>query len=275
MKNMNFRLLTLLLFLTISAFTQKKIDLLVKYDSAFERYEVYAKPNFSQKNFTWGPSQITLVIPSNILIEKIQIRNVDGGTWEDNSVVIAPEVMPHVSFHGISSGGDKVDMIENYESLLFYFSLPKGLNPDLVRLFDNQNDPVSTDVGMLGGDFRNTIVDITGEERFSEVLIIKILGLNKPISEGNLVSGFDASVYPNVIRNNNFSVKLNGIEEKDGEVLMILTDLNGKEISRHKLTKTKLEEMIFNIPLNYKGNTLLGRFITSKGASSERIISDY
>lgn len=254
---------------TINA--QKELNVSLKYDANFERYEVFVKPNFSQKKFIWGPSQISLVVPSSVLIEKIQIRNVDGGVWEDNSVVIAPEVMPDVSFHGISSGGDKVELVENNESILFYFSLPKEVNPASVRLFDNKLDPKSHQKGMLGGDFRNTIVDILGEEQYTESQLVKTKPSEVPLS---IDEKFQVSVFPNIVRNNKFNIALDGIEEKDGEILMILSDLNGKEISRHKMTKTKLEEEQFNVPVIYNGNVLLARFISSKGSTIKRIISD-
>lgn len=268
----NILLITSILFLKVlGADAQKKLNLSIKYDANFERYEVFANPNFSQKNFIWGPSQISVVLPSNVLVEKIQVRNVDGGTWEDNSVVIAPEANPEVSFHGISSGGDKVDLVEDYESVLFYFTLPKSVSPTKVRLFDNQNDPKSNAKGMLGGDFRNTIVDITGEERFSQVLVLQEAKMVEPAL---IPAEFQASIFPNVVRNNNFSVSLDGITEKDGDVLMILTSLNGKEISRHQMAKSKIEKQKFTIPAVYNGNTLLARFITAKGTLTQRIISD-
>jgi hypothetical protein len=271
MKNILF-IPSILFLMGFGADAQKMLNLSIKYDANFERYEVFASPNFSQKNFIWGPSQISIVLPSNVLLEKIQVRNVDGGTWEDNSVVIAPESNPEVSFHGISSGGDKVDLVEDYESVLFYFTLPKSVSPIKVRLFDNQNDPKSNAKGMLGGDFRNTIVDITGEERFSQVDLSQE---TKKIVEPALIPAeFQVSIYPNVVRNNNFSVSLEGITEKDGDVLMILTDLNGKEISRHKMDKTNIEKQKFTIPAVYNGNTLLARFITAKGSATKRIISD-
>lgn len=270
MKNILF-VITISFLTAFRANAQKKLNLLIKYDANFERYEVFANPNFSQKNFTWGPSQISVVLPSSVLVDKIQVRNVDGGTWEDNSVVIAPEVNPKVSFHGISSGGDKVELVENYESVLFYFTLPKGVSPAMVRLFDNQNDPKSNAKGMLGGDFRNTIVDITGEERFSQVQVFQE---SKIVEPALIPAEFQASIYPNVVRDNNFSVSLEGISEKDGDVLMILTDLNGKEISRHKMGKSHIEKQKFTIPKVYNGNTLLARFITAKGTTTQRIISD-
>lgn len=250
---------------------QKKLNLSIKYDANFERYEVFASPNFSQKSFIWGPSQISLVLPSSVMVEKIQVRNVDGGTWEDNSVVIAPEVKPEFSFHGISSGGDKVELVEDYQSVLFYFTLPKSVSPAMVRLFDNKNDPKSTAKGMLGGDFRNTIIDITGEERFSQV---QVLQESKTVEPALIPAEFQASIYPNIVRDNNFSVRLAGITEKDGDVLMILTNLNGQEISRHQMAKSNIEKQKFTIPAVYNGNTLLARFITAKGTLTQRIISD-
>lgn len=270
MKNILFAI-SIFLVSSSAVNAQKELNISLKYDANFERYEVFVKPNFSQKKFIWGPSQISLVVPSNVLIEKIQIRNVDGGVWEDNSVVIAPEVMPDMSFHGISSGGDKVELVENNESILFYFTLPKDVNPAAVRLFDNKLDPKSSQKGMLGGDFRNTIVDITGEERFTEVQLSKTKPAEVPLA---IAEKFQVSVFPNIVRNNKFNITLDGIEEKDGEILMILSDLSGKEVSRYKMTKSKLEQDQFNVPAIYNGSVLLARFITSKGSTIKRIISD-
>jgi hypothetical protein len=269
MKNILFTISIFLVSLNTNA--QKELNISLKYDANFERYEVFAKPNFSQKKFIWGPSQISVVIPSNVLIEKIKVRSLDGGVWEDNSIVIAPEVKPELSFHGISSGGDKAELVENHESILFYFTLPKDVNPASVRLFDNKLDPKSNEKGMLGGDFRNTIVDISGEERFTEAQLSKTKPAEVPLA---IAEKFQVSVFPNIVRNNKFNIALDGIEEKDGEILMILSDLSGKEVSRNKMTKSKLEQEQFNVPAIYKGNILLARFITSKGSTIKRIISD-
>jgi hypothetical protein len=42
------------LMLSLASNAQKKLNLMLKYDQEFDRYEVVVKPNFSQRNFTWG-----------------------------------------------------------------------------------------------------------------------------------------------------------------------------------------------------------------------------
>jgi hypothetical protein len=259
------------LFISFASAAQKKLNLTVKFDKEFERYEVFVKPNFSERNFTWGPSQISLVLPSNVLIEKIKISNVDGGTWEDNSVIQAPEISPENSFHGIASGGDKTDIVEGYESVLFYFTLPKNVNSDKVRVFDNELDPKSDANGMMGGDFRNTIVDKTGKDWFSEAYK-KEMPRETTIKEE--LADFEAIVYPNVIIENKFKVSLKNIKEEDGDVLMILSNDLGKELLRQKGSKSNLEKQIVNLPTSISTQGLIVKFITSKGSISKRLLTE-
>jgi hypothetical protein len=270
MKKINVLKIVVAFFAISTTYAQKKLNLTLKYDTDFDRYEVFVKPNFSQKNFTWGPSQISLVLPSEILVEKIQIRNVDGGAWEDNSIVIAPAVMPNKSFHGVSSGGDKTDLVEDYESVLFYFTLPKKINPNDVRIYDNDTDPKSDSKGMMGGDFRNTIVDKTGNDWFSNIykqekVVVEIVEDKTP---------FEVNLFPNVITDNKFQVSLKGISEKDGDILMIVADASGNEVMRRKGSKSSLEKQTFNLQKNAAIEGLFVKFITPKGAISKRIITE-
>lgn len=258
------------MLISFVANAQRKLNLTTKYDKEFDRYEVYVKPNFSQKNFTWGPSQISVVLPSNVLVDKLQIRNVDGGTWEDNSVIQAPEVTPDLSYHGVTSAGNKVDLVEGYESILFYFTLSKNVNSEKVRVFDNETDPKSVAAGMMGGDFRNTIVDMTGKDWFSEAYIIKKENA-EVIDE---VADFEAVVYPNVVVDNKFKVSLKNITEKDGDVLMILVDTSGKEVLRFQGSKTTLEKQVINLPSSTDTQNLIVKFITTKGSISKKILAE-
>lgn len=249
---------------------QKKLNLTVKYDAEFDRYEVYVKPNFTQRNFTWGPSQVSLVLPSNVLIDKLKISNVDGGTWEDNSIVQAPEVTPDFSYHGVITGGSKTDLTEGHESVLFYFSLPKKIDSQKIRVFDNESDPKSISKGMMGGDFRNSIVDMTGNDWFSEVYAKEKPEINKVEEE----TDFDATVYPNVITEKKFRVSLNNLKEEDGDVLMILSNELGMELLRQRGSKSSLEKQVINLPESASLQGLVVKFITSKGSISRRLLTE-
>ena len=249
---------------------QKNLNLTVKFDNEFDRYEVYVKPNFSQRNFTWGPSQISLVLPANVLVEKLKISNVDGGTWEDNSIIQSPEITPELSYHGITSGGNKTDLTEGYESVLFYFSLPKNINSDKVRVFDNESDPKSIATGMMGGDFRNSIVDMTGKDWFSEIYTKE----KTAIIENKEIADFEAVVFPNVITENKFKVTLKNINEEDGDILMILVNESGKELLRQKGSKAILEKQIVNLPASVNVQNLIVKFITTKGSISKRLLTE-
>lgn len=269
-KYINYGILLTSMLLSFVANAQRKLNLTTKYDKEFDRYEVYVKPNFSQKDFTWGPSQISLVLPSNVLVEKLQIRNIDGGTWEDNSVIQAPEVTPDYSYHGITSAGNKIDLVEGYESILFYFSLPKNVNSNNVRVFNNESDPKSVAVGMMGGDFRNTIVDMTGKDWFNEAYDVK----KEIIEVKDEVADFEALVYPNVVVDNKFKVSFKNITEKDGDVLMILVNTSGKEVFRLQGSKATLEKQIINLPASTDIQNLIVKFITTKGTISKKIIAE-
>jgi hypothetical protein len=258
------------LIVSFSSTAQKKLNLMLKYDKEFDRYEVYVKPNFSQRNFTWGPAQISLILPSNVLVDKVIVRNVDGGSWDDTSILQAPEATPDYSYHGISTSGDKTDLVDDNESILFYFTLPKNVNPEKVRVFNNETDPKSSAVGMMGGDFRNTIVDMSGNDWFNN-----IYGKEKiSIAMKEEMADFEAVVYPNVITENKFKVSLKNISEEDGDVLMILADESGRELLRQKGSKANLEKEYFNISGSFKTDGLIVKFITSKGSISKRLVSE-
>ena len=145
----------LILVQLISA--QQDIDFTIRYNSTNARYEVYAKPNFTQNNFTWGPSQITVLTPTNFPNQSLLITSYAGGPWGDNSIVYAPASSPNFDFHGISTGGQLTNLVANEEKLVFSFVSPIGSCATGLRLFINGTDPDSSQPGMAGGDFSNTI----------------------------------------------------------------------------------------------------------------------
>ena len=137
-------------------FSQQEIDLTLKYNSSLNRYEVYARPSFTQNNFTWGPSQISIVTPSNLADSPLTILSNQAGNWGDNSVIYSPSAQPQNDFHGVESGGALINLTSGVETLIFSFVLPDGCVSGL-RLFNNGIDPDSSQAGMFGGDFSNTI----------------------------------------------------------------------------------------------------------------------
>lgn len=136
------------------------LQLTVRYNPTFTRYEVFALPNASQSVFNWGPSQISVVLPASVPDEALTIVSVAGGSWQDNSRIYAPLVMPGKDFHGIGTLGATTSLIQNVEKMIFYFTLPGGGCTPGVRLFINNVDPGSSAPGMNGGDFANTIFAI-------------------------------------------------------------------------------------------------------------------
>jgi hypothetical protein len=141
----------------LSAFAQGNIQLTVKWNSTASRYEVFAKPSFSQNNFPWGPSQISVVVPATAPDAALSITSIAAGAWTDNSKVYAPSIQGVNDFHGVESNGSLINLTANVESLIFAFTFPDGQCRDGIRLFVNGTDPGSSAAGMNGGDFRNSI----------------------------------------------------------------------------------------------------------------------
>jgi hypothetical protein len=147
-----------LLFLVIAfnSYGQNQVDLTLRYNLALSRYEVYARPNFSQTDFLWGSSQITVVAPASIANAAFSISSLEGGGWEDSSPIYAPTAAPSLDFHGIGSSGKKITLVANQEILLFTFTLPNAACVNGLRLYVNGTDPASNPATMPG-DFTNVI----------------------------------------------------------------------------------------------------------------------
>jgi gliding motility-associated-like protein len=138
----------------------QQIDLTLKYISASNVYEVYARPNFTQNNFFLaGGSQITVVLPDEIANAPLAIVSVAGGPWSDNSQVYAPAAAPSGDFHGIATNGSQVNFVAGVELLLYRFSLTADCVPG-VRIFNNASDPQSSDPGMNGAGFGNYVGNV-------------------------------------------------------------------------------------------------------------------
>ncbi len=136
---------------------QQSMEFTLKYNSGLNRYEVYCLPNFTQNNFTWGPSQISVVVPASVANTPLpNLTPVAGGGWNDNSLIYAPSIQPQNDFHGVGSLGALTNLVANQELLIFHFTLPGGCVAG-VRLFINGVDPDSSQPGMGFGDFGNSI----------------------------------------------------------------------------------------------------------------------
>lgn len=149
--------LIILLSNAFDSFAQGTIQLSVKWNLTLSRYEVFAKPNFTMSNFNWGPSQISVVLPSTVPDASLIITSIAAGAWTDNSKVYAPSALSSKDFHGVESSGAATNLIANTETLIFAFTFPDGVCRDGIRLFINGTDPNSGAGGMNGGDFSNSI----------------------------------------------------------------------------------------------------------------------
>jgi hypothetical protein len=143
--------------IVISFAQQNGIQLTVKWSTVNTRYEVYAKPNFTSSSFSWGPSQISVVVPASAPNTPFTITSVGAGVWGNNTNVYAPTAAPSNDFHSVDSNGGAIALTSGVETLIFAFTFSDGQCRDGVRLFVNGSDPNSSAAGMLGGDYSNTI----------------------------------------------------------------------------------------------------------------------
>jgi hypothetical protein len=257
-------------------YARKGIELTIKYNADFDKYEVFARANFTQKNFILGPSQITISIPASVADEKLRIFNSDGGTWVDNTYVFAPKANTAADYHAISTLGAKTNFANGIETLLFYFTLPNAVNSSAVKLFENGRDPSSAAPGMKGGDFSNSISDGYAQEiylrNYKEVKK-KVVRSEKDkervlfgSEERNLV------LYPNTTKDD-FKVAFNGVEDSE-EVTMIIATEMGREIMKVNGTKADLMERTFKIPSTETSQKLVVRVSTQKGVFGKKLILD-
>ena len=242
--------------LGISALAQPTISLRLAFNADQNRYEVFAKPNFSAKDFAWGPSQVSVVLPAEVSNEAISPRSTNIGIWADNSTIFQPGVAPNADFHGFTTQGGKVDLIAGEENLLFDFSLKQGFLEG-ARLFENKVDPTSTQAGMKGGDFSSYMADDKGKNYLVSDLTrpgLKVKEEGVLLGEAGALMSTDVGVrvvaYPNPSPTGTFRIYLKGFD-KDEVVNVQFTNLSGKTLNTFK----------------EKVETLTGRALSAPGTS--------
>ncbi len=219
-----------------SALAQPSVSLRMSFNAPQNRYEVLATPNFSARNFTWGPSQVSVVLPASQTHNLLTVKSTVAGVWTDNSLVVAPAVAPIAQFHGITTSGGKVDLVAGEEFLLFDFSLPSGYVEN-VRLFHNGIDPNSAQAGMKGGDFRSYMSDETGSDYLAvESAPVSLSALkdetagSKPDDE---LTQVQLVAYPNPVVGGKFRLFLKGFDP--GETVTVrlhsLTGIDQKSLT--------------------------------------------
>ncbi len=143
------------------SYAQNNIQLTVRWSSSNSRYEVYARPNFTQTSLNLSNSQVSVVVPASVADSRLIVTSVAGGTWSEpttGGAVYAPSAQASNDFHAVGNGtGAPVGVTSGTELLLFTFTLPGGQCVDGIRLFNNTTDPGPSAAGMSGGDFRNSL----------------------------------------------------------------------------------------------------------------------
>ena len=215
------RMLSIAFMVALEAAAQK-VELSLRYNVSTERDEVYAKPSFSQKNFAWGPSQVTIVVPAKVDDQSFNIRTTQAGYWINTSDVYAPASSPNEDFHSFTTAGGKVDFYAEAAQPLFDCSIPGGY-VEGVRLFKNGSDPSSKQAGMGGGDFTNTITDSKLRELFATDNKLTVTGIEN--SEGQEIEMGKSQLfaYPNPVSGGTFRVFLTGFEANEIVELSIVT----------------------------------------------------
>lgn len=254
------------LFSPIILKAQQEIKLSISYNDTYKTYQVYAKPNFSQRNFLWGPSQISVVFPQKIADKALKVKNIDGGVWVDNSRIFAPKAQNDCDFHGFSTSGAKTDLVENFPSLLFEFSADDAQLAG-VRLFENEKDPSSDHEGMKGGDFRNSIVGINGQDIYQGNYAVEKLSTTELEKEQS--SAIDIFPNPN---QGQYQMKIGGFTGMENIELSFYTSTG---VLIHKETKSKQQLATPNnhLPNISKSQMIFVRAFDEKGvAHSKKII---
>ena len=152
---------------SLSLMAQPQLKLRLKFNEESNHYEVLATPNFTDEHYTWGPSQVSVVVPSQVADVPISTRSSQAGLWLDQSTVFGPQAAANRDFHGFATLGGKLNLRADEEVLLFDFSFQQGF-VEGVRLFDASADPDSRSAGMAGGDFRTYLSSDHGTSRVSE-----------------------------------------------------------------------------------------------------------
>lgn len=218
---------------SLAGVAQPQIVLRMAFNAEQNRYEVFARPNFSANQFAWGPSQVSVVLPAEVADQSVSARSTNIGVWSDNSRIFAPETALASDFHGFTTQGGKVDLTAGEEFLLFDFALPQGFLEG-VRLFDMQKDPAASKPGMKGGDFSGYMADDRGRNMLktdltTPVLTVKdeakLVGLAGTTSEPSL----RVVAYPNPSPSGAFRLFLQGFDRSERLTVQIAT-LTGKVI---------------------------------------------
>ena len=227
--------------LYLPSVAQPKVSLRLAFNAEQNQYEVFARPNFSATNFPWGPSQVSVVLPAGQSKYGLAVRSQNAGTWSDNSIVAPSPASANAVFHGISTGGGKLDMVSGEEQLLFTFTLPSGY-VDKVRLFDNNNDPASNHPGMKGGDFRSYMSDAQGKDHLVSDLQPASLVVRADSSASLTLEQKEMQLvaYPNPAPSGTFRVFLKGFAPDEIVTLRLYT-LTGVE---HKRLTDKVSNLM-------------------------------
>ncbi|MDF1698558.1 MAG: hypothetical protein P1U56_22085 [Saprospiraceae bacterium] len=115
-------------------------------------------------------AQFSLIVPTNTQLSIVSThmpllnnQNFESGTpidWVISSKVVAPETAPEKDFYGITpnlSPAGFYDQLKEGELVkLFTIQLiGEHVDYDRVRLYENEHDPKSYELGMQNGDFSN------------------------------------------------------------------------------------------------------------------------
>lgn len=247
------------LCLSVPVLAQHPVTLRLTYNSDQNRYEVYAKPEFTAKQYTWGPSQVSVVLPAEVADAPISARSTSAGQWLDQSMVYAPGAAPSSDFHGFATPGGKVDVVAGEEVLLFDFILSKGF-VEGVRLFDASQDPNSAQKGMGGGDFRSYLSDATGGKTVGLNMSRVTSSARTAADNGGVLDGSEATMqvvaYPNPSPGGQFKLQFKGFSKS--EVVQVqLTNLTGKSLKELEDTVENLASKTMSVPSTVESYVLV------------------
>jgi len=132
------------------------------YINEGEASEVLERVQFNAQYSLIIPTgaEVSIASSHNPLINNQSFQGTQPLKWDITSSLKSPKAYPEYDFYGITPtlapAGFYNDLVQG--DLVRIFSLRiegNNIDYDQVRLYDNETDPKSSDMGMMNGDFSN------------------------------------------------------------------------------------------------------------------------
>ncbi len=194
----------------------QKVGFGLKYNADTKLFDCYLKVDKGQALLTRHRiqfnAQISIIVPTGStlsltqnympLVDNINYKSTKPSKWTISNSIKRPELL---------SNSDVFSIVPSLTPTAFYNDLNEGDEVKLfsvnisplpkcaegVRLFDNEKDPISSDRGMQGGDFRNGFTIGSAEQKYANNFTLE----NALLPSGELVEPKEVFENDNVTLN--------------------------------------------------------------------------